>query len=72
MNPWEVTIDDLINILDCHGIELSDEQLNKVHDNLNHAMIEDAALSDTDFDKQVEYAQKEIERQLKENKIIPE
>lgn len=69
-NAWETTNDDVKIVLDRHNVKVSEERLNEIGDMLNMDEIESAALYGDDMDEQTERAYEEIEKQLKEAKVI--
>ena len=69
-NAWEVTDDDITQVLDKHGVAATDDKLTECHRELNSAEVEKAALCGLDIQEQMEYALDEIEMQLKLAGII--
>ena len=67
---WETTIEDLIIVLDKHGVLYTDDSLVEIDGRLDMELIEAAALEGLDIDTQTRYAHEEIEKQLKEDRII--
>lgn len=66
---WEVTPDDVQQVLDKHGIN---RQAEEVYEFVDPNKVEDAALNGDDMDEQVQYALQNIEEQLMENGVIPQ
>jgi hypothetical protein len=66
---WEVTEEDVENVLKKHKLQVSDTTLSELHGSLDCDKIEKAVLYYTDFDDQCNAALKEIEEQLKEQII---
>lgn len=67
---WKTTIEDLIIVLDKHGVLYTDDSLVEIDGRLDMELIEAAALEGLDIDTQTRYAHEEIEKQLKEDRII--
>ncbi len=64
---FEVTLEDVQNVLMGAVEKYSGEEMEKMFNSLDFHSIEDAALSSLDFDEQVENAYSEIKTQLIEN-----
>jgi hypothetical protein len=62
---FEVTVDDVENVLNKHKLEL-ELDADTIHGELDHDALEEAALWGDDMDEQTNYACQEIEKQLKE------
>ncbi len=62
-NAWEVTLEDLENILKKHGI-VDDKVIEAAYDMIDGEGVEDAVLHYVSFHDQVAVAQSEIEDQL--------
>ena len=60
---FEVTVDDVENVLNKHNLGHDAEE---IHGSLDHDALEEAALWGDDMDEQTNYACQEIEKQLKE------
>jgi hypothetical protein len=69
-NAFEVTPDDVLNVVHRMGKKISEEKCHEIHDALDHFKIEDEALRANDLDAQTDAAYDEIERQIKENKLL--
>lgn len=63
-SAWETTVDDVINALAKHQVQIDRETAAIHHNNLNHEMVESAALNGDTMDEQVEYAYNEIWHQI--------
>lgn len=63
---WEVTDDDITQVLEAHGLTLTEE----IWEEVSGDKVEAAVLSYTDFDEQVNAAFCEIEDQLIEAGFI--
>jgi hypothetical protein len=62
---WETTEEDILNCLDQMGRKnITPEEVSEIHDDLNHAAVEQAALSVDEFDEQVACAYHEIKNQI--------
>ena len=66
-NAFELTVDDVLNVVHIMGKKIGGDKANEIFNNLNHFKVEEAALSGND---QTTYAYKEIERQITEDKLI--
>lgn len=66
MGAFEITIEDLKTVLIKSNISLNEDDTENLFSFLDFDEIEDSALTETDFDKQIETAHKEIDRQVKE------
>lgn len=73
---WEVTEEDIRNCLNAYNEEadkpvgVTDENVSEWHNDLDHGMVEDAALQGTEMDLQTTYSYGEICRQLMEAGVI--
>lgn len=65
---WEVTPDDVKQVLDAHGVKFTDE----IYDLVYADEVEDTLLNYTDFDNQVAVALSVIEDQLIKAEVISE
>lgn len=71
-SAWEVTTDDLLIVLDRHGVKKTEAELEQLLDDVIDAdAIEDGVLYYTDMDDQVQSALSDIEDQLMEAGVIP-
>lgn len=67
---WETTPEDVNNVIrNRFGKVPNAAMIAKVHNDLDHAAIEKAALYGDDIDQQTTYAYDEIEKQIKENSL---
>ena len=71
-NAWEVTPEDVANVLRVRGITKNEKELSEIHGQLDMDAIEQAALADDDIDEQTACANNEIEDQMIRLGIIPE
>lgn len=69
-NAWETTEDDVLNVVHRMGKKLKAGQAEEILFCLNQFNIEDEALRGNDIETQTEYAYQEIERQIREDKLI--
>jgi hypothetical protein len=67
-NAWEITTDDVLNVAHEMGMKLTTEETEKIYNDLDHFLIEEAALNGKDLEEQTDYAYEEIKRQITENK----
>jgi hypothetical protein len=51
-NAWEVTPEDVANVLRLHGITKDEKELSEIHGQLDMDEIEQAALAGDDMDQQ--------------------
>lgn len=61
---WETTEDDVLTVLDAHGLDVSDAQLTELHESLDHDAIIDGLLHLTDMDDQTDSMLESLEAQL--------
>lgn len=71
MSAWEVTIDDLRNVLNRHKIQLSEDRVQELYDGLDHEGIEVGVLAYTNMADQTASMLEDIERYLIEEGVIP-
>jgi len=71
MSAWETTIDDIQIVTDAHGLNLSQDQIEEIHGNLNHDVIESGVLFYNDMDDQIDSMLEDIEDQLITSGILP-
>jgi hypothetical protein len=64
-NAWETTSEDVLNVIHRMGKKATSEQVEQIHDDLDHYEIECEALRGDDMDEQTESAYVEIERQIR-------
>ena len=67
---WETTTDDLDCVLNRNGMECDQGTLNSLMDLIDYDEVAKAALEGKEIDEQMIYAYDEIEKQLKEARII--
>jgi hypothetical protein len=67
---FEITTEDVQNVLNAHGIPSTYEQAEEKLNALDTDAIEKAALYGDDLDLQTEYALQEVEKQLKAAGVI--
>ena len=65
---WETTIEDVGNVLFDMGKSLSKSEA--ILNELDCEEVAKAALTETDFDKQLSAAYQEIENQIRENNLL--
>jgi hypothetical protein len=70
-NAWETTTDDVLTVLDRHGIKVSAERLEEIHGELDHDAIEDGVLCFCSMEAQTNSMLDDIENQLMESEVIP-
>ena len=72
MNPllvaWETTVDDVENVLRSMG--KSEGKAEGIFDELDCEEVAEAALTETDFEKQLNAAYQEIENQIREKSLL--
>lgn len=66
-NAWETTTDDVLNVAHEMGMKLTTQEVEKIYNDLDHEIIEVAALNGKDLEEQTDYAYEEIKRQITEN-----
>lgn len=71
MTAWETTTEDVKRVLDAHGVEVSEERLEEIHDSLDHDAIENGVLYYTSMDAQTDSMLDDIETQLMESGVVP-
>lgn len=64
---WETTIEDVVNVLE--GMAWKESHPQAVLDNLDCEEVAKAALTETEFEKQVAAAYQEIENQIREKNL---
>lgn len=69
---WEVTTDDVANVLRAHGAAVSDGRLEQIVDELDHDEIGKGVLYYTDMDEQTQSAYSDIEDHLMRTGAIPQ
>lgn len=67
---WEITEDDVANVLDAHGVDYDEDTLETVLDELDHDAIEKGLLCYTDMDDQTASVLDDIENHLIEKNLI--
>lgn len=70
-NAWETTTDDVANVLRQHDMVLSEAELERVTEELDHDAIEKTVLHYCNMDTQTDAAYCEIEDQLMAKGVIP-
>lgn len=70
-SAWETTPEDVGIVLSRHGIHVTDEELDDIHDQLDFDAIEDGVLYYTDFGDQVDSMLDDVETQLMELGYLP-
>lgn len=72
MNPliraWETTVEDVENVL--RGMGKAVNKAEGIFDELDCDEVANAALTETDFEKQVNAAYQEIENQIREKNLL--
>ena len=69
-NAFEVTPDDVLNVVHRMGKKISGDKAHEIHNALDHFKIEEEALRANDLDAQTDAAYQEIERQIREGNLI--
>jgi len=74
-NAWETTSSDVANVLEQHGIKIDDDmeeyKIDEIVDfQIDHELVEAAALYGADMEEQVKFAYEEIADQLKKIGVI--
>jgi hypothetical protein len=67
---WEPTTEDIQTVAKAHGVNLSDEQADKLLEDLDVDSIEEGVLYYVNFDDQVESANADIEKFLIEQGVV--
>jgi len=70
-DAWETTTDDVLTVLNGHGIKVSAERLEEIHGDLDHDAIEEGVLYYCSMDAQTNSMLDDIENQLMESGVIP-
>lgn len=70
MNAWEITLEDVQNVLRSHGVELPNKRIEEIHEELNHEEIIDALLHYDDLEQQTQSMLDDIENYLFEAGIV--
>ena len=68
LRAWETTVEDVENVLASMG--KSPGKAEGIFDELNCVAVAEAALTETDFEKQVAAAYQEIENQIREENLF--
>jgi len=68
LTAWETTADDVANVLRSMGE--SEGKAEGIFDELDCEDVAEAALTETDFDEQLNAAYQEIENQIRENNLL--
>jgi len=71
-NAWEVTTEDVKNVLSQMSQNATDQEVEQIHNGLDMKEIERSALEGNDMEKQTEYAYVKIRRQIKDLDIFKE
>jgi hypothetical protein len=69
-NAFEVTTDDILNVVHRMGKKISGDKAHEIHNSLDHFQIENEALRTNDLQDQTDVAYQEIERQIKEEELL--
>ena len=70
-NAFEVTPDDVLNVVHRMGIKISGDKAHEIHNALNHDLIECIALkAGNTLGEQTDAAYQEIRRQIKEKGLL--
>jgi len=69
-SAFEITAEDVQTVAQNHGVELSDEEAQRICVELDHDEIVNSLLTYTDLDDQTESCYDDIENVLLEKKII--
>ena len=69
-NAFEVTTDDVLNVVHRMGKKINGEKCHEIHAALDHNLVECEALRANDLETQTEYAYQEIEHQIKEGNLL--
>lgn len=69
---WQTTDEDIRNVLEEHGIQVSSGEAVDIYDQLNHNVLEQAIMEYMEMDQQTQAAYNEIENQLIKLGIIPQ
>ena len=69
-NAFEVTPDDVLNVVRRLGKKISWDKCEEIHDELDHELVEHEALKVNTLEEQTEAAYQEIERQIKEDDLL--
>lgn len=70
-DAWETTNDDVLIVLQSHGISVSEERLEYIANDLDHEAIEEGVLCFQTMDAQTNSMLSDIEDQLMESGVIP-
>lgn len=66
-----LSVDDVLVVLERHGIQLPERQAERLFDDLDHDSVEHAALEvDGDMDEQTEAAYQDLWRQLQDSEPV--
>ena len=68
---WETSPDDVLTVLDAHGIEKTEEELEALCDGLDHDAIENGVLYFCNMEAQTDSMLEDIEQQLRDQGVIP-
>ena len=71
MAPWEITDEDIKDVISKHGLPCDVQAINLAREFLNEDAIANGVLYFTDMDDQIQSALEDIETQLIEAGIIP-
>jgi len=63
-NAWEVTPDDVLNVIHSMGMKVTGDQAQTIHNDLDQFEIENAALHGDTIEEQTKYSYEEIKRQI--------
>jgi len=69
-NAFEITPDDILNVVHRMGKKITGEKCNDLLESLDQFKIENEALRANDLETQTDYAYQEIERQIKEGNLL--
>jgi len=72
MSAWETTLEDVQTVVERHELSLSDDQIEEIHEGLDHDAIENGVLCYTDMDEQTDSMLDDIENYMISNGILPE
>lgn len=72
MSAWEITEDDVRNVLDAHNIEYTSEQISDYLDELDHEEIIENLMTFSNFDTQTDSMMYDIESYFVSKGIVKE
>jgi len=69
-NAFEITPDDVLNVIHRMGKKIDDDKCEEIHNELNLPLVEHEALKALNLEEQTEAAYQEIERQIREDDLL--